>query len=99
VRVISRKLLVAFWRKHADAEISLSAWFKAAAKGSFGNLSELKRTFAAVDYVPVGNRGFYVFNVGGNKYRLVVAIHFNRQMIFLRRVMTHAEYNRGDWKK
>jgi mRNA interferase HigB len=99
VRVISRKLLVEFWRKHAEAKATLSAWFKVAEKGSFGNLSELKRTFATVDYVPVGDRGFYVFNIGGKKYRLVAAIHFNRQILFVRRVMTHAEYNRGDWKK
>ena len=99
MRVISRKLLVEFWRKHADAETALSAWFKAVEKGSFGNLSDLKRTFGTVDYVPIGNRGFYVFNIGGKKYRLVAAIHFNRRTMFLRRVMTHAEYNRGDWKK
>ena len=48
--------------------------------------------------VPVKKRDFYVFNIGGNKYRLVVAIHFNTQMLFVRHVLTHAEYDTGKWK-
>jgi len=40
-----------------------------------------------------------VFNIGGNKYRLVAVIHFNAQKLFIRQVLTHAEYDRGDWKK
>ena len=42
---------------------------------------------------------FTVFDVGGNKYRLITAIHFNRRKVYVRRVLTHAEYDRGDWKK
>jgi len=39
-----------------------------------------------------------VFNIGGNKYRLIASVHFNRQKVYVRRVLTHAEYDRGDWK-
>ena len=79
--------------------MSLNAWFTTANKGSFKNLVELKRTFGSVDYVPVGKREFYVFNIGGNKYRLSAAIHFNMQRLFVRHVLTHREYDQGDWKR
>ncbi len=99
MRVISRKALTGFWRGHGDAEMPLRGWFKAISKGAFKNLAELKRTFGGVDYVPVGNRDFYVFNIGGNKYRLVAAIHFNKQRLFVRHVLTHRDYDQGAWKK
>jgi mRNA interferase HigB len=99
VHVISRKPLTSFWRNHRDAEMPLRAWFKAASKGSFKNVAELKRTFSSVDYVPLAKKQFYVFNVGGNKYRLIAVIHFNTQKLFVRYVMTLREYDRGDWKK
>ena len=99
MRVISRKALSDFWSLHCEAEAPLRAWFNAVSKGSFRNLAELKTTFNSVDYVSAGRRGLFVFNVGGNKYRLVAAIHFNTQMLFIRHVLRHAEYDRGDWRK
>jgi mRNA interferase HigB len=99
VHVVSRKALVGFWKIHADAEAPLASWFKAVSRGGFKSLAELKQTFQSVDYVNVGGKGFYVFNIGGNKYRLIAAIHFNTQNLFIRHVMTHAQYDKGDWKK
>ena len=99
MHVISRKALAEFWKPHADAEAPLKAWFKAASRGSFKNLAELKQTFRSVDYVSAGRRGFYVFDIGGNKYRLIAAIHFNTQKLFIRYVLTHAQYDQGGWKK
>jgi mRNA interferase HigB len=91
--------LVAFWKIHADAEAPLASWFKAASRGSFKSLAELKRTFQSVDYVSDGRKGLYVFNIGGNKYRLIAAIHFNTQKLFIRHVLAHPQYDKGDWKK
>lgn len=99
MRVISQKALRDFARQHADADAPLRVWFKLIKNGSYNNLAELKRTFPSVDYVPLGKRPFYVFNIGGNKYRLVAAIHFNVQKLFIRYILTHAEYAQGDWKK
>lgn len=99
MHVISRKALRAFWTVHAPAQASLKTWFKAASAGSFKNLAELKRTFKSVDYVSTGKRDLYVFDIGGNKYRLIAAIHFNTQKLFIRHVLTHAQYDKGDWKK
>jgi mRNA interferase HigB len=98
VRVISQKALRVFAASHTDAASPLRAWFKLARRGRFLNLAELKRTFASVDMVPVKGRSFYVFNIGGNKYRLITAIHFNTQRLFVRQILTHAEYDTERWK-
>lgn len=94
MRAIAKAPLQAFWKKHPEAELSLGGWFKAVEHCTARNLSELRETFGAADYVP---EDFTVFNVGGNKYRVVAVIHYNRQMIFIRHVFTHAEYDK--WTK
>jgi mRNA interferase HigB len=99
VHVISQKALREFERKHTDAATPLRAWLKLTRHGSFQNLAELKRTFASVDLIPVKGRDFYVFNIGGNKYRLIAAIHFNTQRLFVRQILTHPEYDTERWKK
>jgi mRNA interferase HigB len=99
VHVVSQKALREFATTHADATVPLRAWFKLARHGRFRNLAELKRTFASVDRVPVERRDFYVFNIGGNKFRLIAAIHFNTQRLFVRHILTHAEYDKERWKR
>ena len=98
MHVVSQKALRVFAETHADAAPQLRAWFKLARRGRFRNLAELKRTFASVDMVPVKGRSFYIFNIGGNKYRLITAIHFNTQRLFVRNILTHAEYDTERWK-
>jgi len=63
--------------------------------GVFVDFNDLRATFASADYVD----GLTVFNIGGNKYRLIAAIHYNRHKVFIRAVLTHAEYDRGEWKR
>ena len=103
MHVISRKALRDFWRKHSEAEMPLRAWYTRVTSGTFWNYAELKRSFPAVDLVHVWRRGrtinLYVFHIGGNKYRLVAAIHFNVQRLFVRHVLTHTEYDLEGWKK
>lgn len=95
MRLISHQPLRKFWRKHPQAERPLQAWAGLIASGSFSNFAELKHTFGSVD--KAGE--LYVFDIGGNKYRVVCAVHFNRHMVFVRAVMTHAEYDAGKWKE
>lgn len=64
-------------------------------KGIFSNFAELKEAFGSVD--KVGK--YYVFDIGGNKYRLVAAVHFNHAKVYVRAVMTHGEYDENDWKE
>ena len=98
MHLISRKALIDFWKIHRDAEVPLRSWAKAITRRPFANLTELKAIFVSVDYVPV-RHGLHVFNIGGNKYRLITAIHFNRQKIYVRNVLTHADYSKGEWIK
>jgi len=99
MRVISEKALKDFAQRHPDADAPLRVWCKLVKSGTYRNLAELRRTFGSADYVPTDKSDFYVFDVAGNKYRLISAIHFNRQMLFIRYILTHPEYDRGGWKK
>lgn len=93
--VIAKPALVEFWEKYPDAENPLQAWFRTMESEVFIDFSELRAIFASADYVD----GLTVFNIGGNKYRLIAAIHYNRHKVFIRAVLTHAEYDRGEWKR
>lgn len=99
MHVVSQKALREFATTHADAATPLRAWFKLARHGRFRNLAELKSTFASVDMVPARGPEVYVFNIGGNKYRLIAAIHFNTQRLFVRQILTHSEYDTERWKR
>lgn len=95
MHVISRKALRQFWERHPDSESALSRWFKIMQHSDFGSLDELRATFPSADQVG----GFVVFDISGNKYRLVTSIHFNRGKVYIRYVLTHPEYVRGTWKR
>lgn len=94
MHVISRKALVDFWARHADAEAPLRVWFKLAEKGSYPNFAALKATFGSVD--KAGD--VYVFDIGGNRYRLIARIVFASQTLYVRELLTHAEYDRRKLK-
>lgn len=94
MHVIARPALIEFWTKHPDAEGPLDAWYRIMRKDVFTDFNHLRATFPSADLVGV----FTVFNIGGNKYRLITAIHYNRGKVYIRQVLTHAEYDRGDWK-
>ena len=95
MHVIAKPALVNFWRIHPDAQSPLEAWHQIMEAGEFADFNALRSTFASADYVT----GLTVFNIGGNKYRLIASIHYNRQKAYIRAVLTHAAYDRGDWKK
>ena len=94
MHVISKKKLREFWDRFPKAKTPLEAWYQIAKVARWENFGELRRTFGAADRVG----RFVVFNIGGNKYRLIAAIHFNRGKLFIRHVLTHAEYDEGKWK-
>jgi mRNA interferase HigB len=95
MHVISKKKLREFWVIHPDTEEPLRAWLQAARREDWANFAELRARFPKADRV--GN--LTVFNIAGNKYRLIAAIHHNRRKIYIRHVLTHAEYDRGQWKE
>jgi len=95
MHIISRKALQRFWKQYPESKNTLSRWFKAMQKSTFNNFSELRAAFPTADIVG----DLIIFNISGNKYRLVVSIHFNRNKVYIRNVLTHGEYDKGDWKQ
>ena len=95
MHVISRKALQQFWEQHPDSKTALARWFQIVRRTTFKDFASLRRTFPTADLVD----RFTVFNIAGNKYRLVASIHFNRGKIYIRHVLTHREYDKGEWKQ
>ena len=92
MRVISNRTLIAFSKLQPASAKPLQAWRQAIMSSAFYGYADLKATFNTVDRAG----DFYIFDIGGNKCRVVAAIHFNRQILYVRQVLMHAEYDR--WK-
>jgi len=95
MRVITNRRLLEFSSIHHDAGGSLQAWRKTVESTGFSSFADLRNAFATVD--KVGD--LYVFNIAGNKYRLIAFLHFDRQLCYIKQVLTHTEYDKGAWKK
>lgn len=93
MRVISRKCLKEFWAKHPQAEEPLKAWFSEAKKALWNTPQDIKNHYRSADFIK-DNR--VVFNIGGNKYRLIVQINYYFKIIYIRFVGTHKEYDKID---
>jgi len=94
MHIISRKALTDFSQKHSIARIPLDDWFRTAKSAKWRHLEEVKQIYA--DAEAVGN--FTIFNIGTNKYRLVVGLDYEAQIIYIKYVLTHAEYDKEKWK-
>ena len=95
MHVIAKPVLIEFWTKYPDAETPLKAWFSMMRRENFSDFVNLRATFGSADYV----NGLTVFDIGGNKYRLIASIHYDRNKVYIRAVLTHAEYDRSNWKR
>lgn len=94
MHVIAKPILIDFWTRHPDAQGPFLAWLALTQSRSLASFDELRCVFARAVRVA----GLTVFDIGGNKYRLIAAIHYNRGKVYLRHVLTHADYDRGAWK-
>ena len=92
MHVISRKKLREAAEEHGDLAAALDVWYRIAKRAEWKSLSEVRRTFPSAD--AVGSHT--VFNIKGNAYRLITEVNYGSGRIFLRHVLTHAEYNKGD---
>jgi mRNA interferase HigB len=95
MRLISRRPLKEFWEKYPDAETGLRHWIKAVETASWKNFADVRQVFGRSDQVGK----FIVFNIAGNKYRLITVIQFDRQRCYVRHILTHKEYDLAKWKK
>ncbi len=94
MRIISTKRIRKFWEVHQKSEPAFRKWIRTVIKSDWKNFAELREVFPDADQVGA----LTVFNVGGNKFRLVAAIHFNTGILFVRAVLTHKDYDKGGWK-
>jgi mRNA interferase HigB len=100
VRVISQKTLQDFWERHADSEEALRSWFSTAMAAEWRSLVDVRRIYPHADAVETPASGtLTVFNICGNKYRLIARIRYDWQLVNVRCVLTHAEYNKEKWKE
>jgi len=95
MRIIKRGALEQFWQRHPDAKARLESWYTVVRKANWKTPAELKRVYHNADLV--GRRT--VFNIAGNKYRLIARVNYQTQRVFVLYLLTHAEYDKGAWKQ
>ncbi|MCC6587298.1 MAG: type II toxin-antitoxin system HigB family toxin [Bryobacterales bacterium] len=95
MRILSKLAITEFTKKHKEALDPLMHWYHVAKQAHWANLVEVRQDFRHAD--PVGR--FTVFNVGGNNYRLVTVIAYRTQIIYIRHILTHLEYDKEKWKQ
>ena len=95
VNVISKRVLFDKARKHPDALSAVQVWFDTAIQQIWGSLKDIRNTFPDADMVgPLA-----IFNIRGNHYRLIVRVAFKYRRVYIKEFLTHAEYDKGGWKK
>ena len=95
MHIITRKRIREFVEKYPDSRSSLDAWYRIVKGTDYVSFSELRQHFSSADYVD----GYVVFNISGNTYRLIAAIHFNRKKVYIREILTHSDYDRNKWRR
>ena len=94
MHVITLRRLREFWTIHPDAEGSLRSWYRVVKQAHWQHFADVRALYGSADQVGK----FTVFNIAGNKYRLITVIHFNTGRVYVRQVLTHPAYDRGHWK-
>ena len=94
MHVISRKALLEFCKHHDDSRVALDDWYRIVSKAKWQHINDVKSVYPSAD--AVGK--FTVFNIRGNKYRLIVSISYRTQDVYIKHVLTHTEYDSGTWK-
>lgn len=99
MHIIAYKMLKEFSIQHPNSATSLNVWYKIVKQTNFANFNELKKIFPSADVVKnAQGKNLTVFNIHGNEVRLIAAIHYNTKTVYIRDILTHAEYDKGRWK-
>jgi mRNA interferase HigB len=93
--VISKPAILKFAEEHPKALVPLMNWYRITKRADWGSLTETRRDFAHADIV--GRRT--VFNIHGNDYRLIARVNYKTKRVFILYILTHAEYDKGDWNR
>ncbi len=94
MHIISRKALREFGDRYGDSRVALDDWYRIVSKAKWQHINDVRSVYPSAD--AVGN--FTVFNIKGNKYRLIVSISYRTQDVYIKYVLTHTEYDSGSWK-
>jgi mRNA interferase HigB len=94
MRVIKPVRINEFAEKYPETKSALEAWYKLIKNNYYNDFNQLRLTFPSADLVGK----CVVFNIGGNKVRLIAAIHYNKQRLYIRHILTHSEYDLERWK-
>jgi len=95
MHIITRKRLNEFVDRYSETKSALAHWYREMKRYNFTSFAALRSLFPSADQVGK----LTVFNIGGNKVRLIAAVHYNRRRVYIRAVLTHQEYNEGKWKE
>ena len=93
MRIIAFGAIREFWKRHPQAEIPLRSWYAQASRADWRSPADVKAAYRSASFLA---RNRVVFNIKGNDFRLVAAVHYNRGMMFIRFVGTHREYDTID---
>ncbi len=91
LHIVSKKKIRDYIKGNVQAALPLTEWYFVMRACSAKNLTVLREKFNSVDFV----HGYTVFNIGGNNYRLITAVHYNMQYCYIRAIWTHAEYSKS----
>jgi len=95
MHIITRKRLNDFAQNHPEIRSALEHWYRHMKRNNFASFAELRTIFPTADQVGK----LTVFNIGGNRVRLIAAMHYNRHKVYIRAVLTHQEYDQNKWKE
>ena len=95
MHVITRKRLNEFAERYPEVRNALAQWYYLIKQNNFNSFAELRSVFSSADQLGK----LTVFNIGGNKARLIAAIHYNRKKVYIRAILTHEEYDEDKWKE
>jgi mRNA interferase HigB len=99
VRIIKPKTIEVWSSAHAAAKSSLANWMAVVRQAEWKSFADLRQTFSNADQVKVASgRTVIVFNIAGNRFRLIAAVHYVTDIVFALRFLTHAEYSKDKWK-
>ena len=93
--MISKSAIMEFSGKHPEAREPLLHWYRVTKRASWSKPAEVRTDFRHADFVSKHT----VFNIAGNRYRLIAGVKHQWQIVYIRRILTHAEYSEGDWKR
>lgn len=98
MRIISKAKLREFWVRHQGAKSPLKSWYNTVKKAEWKCFADVRKTFNSADTYVIEDRKYVIFNVGGNKLRVVVSANYETQIVYIATVLTHREYDKENWK-